>query len=136
MDVSTRKTLLLVEHDLARRLRLGTAIVRRKWRMRTARSGDEALETLHWFEPAVILLDLGMHPISARELVERLREREHGARATIVGMVDREHDASGLGLDAVLARPFSFEGLFETIDLACQSRARSAANDATASRAE
>src|SRR5690606_19631857 len=99
-------------------------------------SGDEAPETLHWFEPSVILLDLGVHPISARELVERLRERKHGAQATIVGMVDREHDVSGLGLDAVLSRPFSFEGLFETIDQACQSRAGAAARDTAASRVE
>lgn len=113
--MSTQKTLLLVEPDQAHRLRLGTAIVRRRWRLRTARDDGEALDALHFFAPDVIIIDLdSMH--APDEVVGKMREREPGAKATIVAISRLEHDARQLQVDAVVTRPFSFQTLFDTIE--------------------
>lgn len=117
---------------MARRLRLGTAIVRRKWRLRTARSANEAIETLRWFDAAVIVLDLELLRTVPYDLVGRLREASK-SEVTIIGMIDRDRDTENLGVDVVLARPFTAEGLFEAIEYGC---ARRAANAEAASVAE
>jgi ActR/RegA family two-component response regulator len=118
--VSSHKAVLLVVHDQTRRLRLGTAIVRRRWRLRTARSRDEAMAMLHWFSPSVIVVDLGVDRTSTPEdMVGALRERVSAERAGIVGLTDRDHDdAARVGVDALLTQPVSLPALIEAIELA------------------
>jgi ActR/RegA family two-component response regulator len=117
--VSTQKAVLLVEHDQARRLRLGTAIVRRRWRLRTARSRDEAMAMLRWYSPAVIVLDLAVDRGSTpADTVCALRESVSEGRPGIVGLTDRGHDAAQVGVDALVTRPVSLPALIEAIELA------------------
>lgn len=127
--MTRRKSLLLVEHDLARRLRVGTAIVRRKWRLRTARSAGEAIETLQWFDAAVIVLDLDLSRTTREDFVAQVREANKTSNVAIIGMIDRDRDAESLGVDVVLTRPFSVDALFEAIDYGYERRA---ANDEAA----
>jgi ActR/RegA family two-component response regulator len=125
--VSSQKAVLLVEHDQARRLRLGTAIVRRRWRLRTARSQDEALAVLQWYAPSVIVVDLGIDRSStAADVVGALRERAPAGEpgAGIVGLTDRDHDAAQVGVDALVTQPVSLNALIEAIELATPTPAK------------
>jgi len=109
-----RKTVLLVDHDLYRRLRLGNAILRRRWRLRIARSGGEGLDLLSFYSPLVILVDSDLLRIFSRDLVMRMHER--APDAAIVGLADREHEGEVVGVDIVLPRTSSLALLFETMD--------------------
>jgi response regulator RpfG family c-di-GMP phosphodiesterase len=111
---SARKDLLLLDPDLCRRLRLGTAILRRRWRLRTARSGEEGLALLSAYPALVILVDCEVLRMNAYDLVPRMQER--APEAVIVGLAQHAHEGEASGIDVVLSQPPSLELLFETMD--------------------
>jgi CheY-like chemotaxis protein len=113
MGASRPKTLLLVEQDQSRRLRLGTAILREGWRLAMAERGVDALALAERFKPSVILCDLD----NAANLEHIATLRADGcAASTIIGVVSHGVDVENPGtIDAILTRPLKPPSLFDTI---------------------
>ncbi|MEA2661581.1 MAG: two-component system, OmpR family, response regulator MprA [Chloroflexota bacterium] len=86
-----------------------------------ARDSTEALASLDWVRPWVVVADLQMPGLDGDQLVGALRERMPGLPAVI--MTGRP-DARDL-IEAVpaqyLAKPFSLDQLFAAIDAATRS---------------
>lgn len=114
MGARRRNKLLLVEHDLTRRLRLATAILRQGWHLTTTARGADALEVAHRIRPSVVLCDLDDTP-NIRH-VEELRVTTC-ASSTIIGLVSQGRDTAPPAIvDGVVTRPVKPATLFELID--------------------
>ena len=113
MGASKHHTLLLVEPDQTRRLRLGTAILRKGFRLAMAERGADAVEVAQRFKPSVILCDLD----DSANLDHIATLRADGcADSTIIGLVSHSGDVANPGtLDAILTRPLKPPALFDTI---------------------
>ncbi len=77
---------------------------------RTAIDGPGALRCLTEFEPAVVLLDIGMPGMDGYETCRRMRQTPCGARATIIaltgwGQEDDKQRALAAGFDRHLTKP-------------------------------
>lgn len=83
--------------------------------VRVATEGAAALEALD-DEVRVVLLDRRMPGLSGDEVLERIRERGHGARVAMVTAVDPDLDILEMEFDDYLTKPVSKEGLHETVE--------------------
>ena len=77
---------------------------------RTAIDGPGALRCLAEFEPAVVLLDIGMPGMDGYETCRRMRQTPCGSRATIIaltgwGQEDDKQRALAAGFDRHLTKP-------------------------------
>jgi PAS domain S-box-containing protein len=78
--------------------------------VRVARDGPEALEEFHAYDPAVVLLDIGMPGMDGYEVARRMRKNFPGRRPAIVALTgwgqekDRLH-AREAGFDHHLIKP-------------------------------
>ena len=114
MGASRRNTLLLIEGDQTRRLRLGTAILREGWQLAMLERGADALQVASYIKPSVILCDLD-DETNLRH-IEALRANGC-ASSTIIGFVSRDRDVENPGtVDAIITRPVKSPALFETIE--------------------
>ena len=108
--------LLLVDDnaDLARVTAL--VLADRHYQVHTCQSGWEALAVVEGFQPAVVLLDLGMPDMDGYETCRRLRALSWGQQGVIVALSgygteqDRER-TRGTGFDGHLLKPLRVEAL-------------------------
>jgi signal transduction histidine kinase/DNA-binding response OmpR family regulator len=78
--------------------------------VRVARDGEEALEACSAYDPAVVLLDIGMPGMDGYEVARRIRARSPGPRPTIIaltgwGQEDDRREAREAGFDHHLVKP-------------------------------
>jgi PAS domain S-box-containing protein len=83
---------------------------------RTAYDGPAALMALDDFQPAVILLDLGMPGMDGYEVAQRVRQHPHGRRITLValtgwGLLVDKQKSEDAGFDHHLVKPVELEVL-------------------------
>ncbi|MBC8722927.1 response regulator [Paraburkholderia sp. 31.1] len=89
--------------------------------VRTAHSGEEALQIAAAFEPQIVFLDLGLPGISGYEVARRLRDRQAaGKRLEIVavsgyGQPEDVTRSAGAGCDSHLVKPVDIEELLAII---------------------
>ncbi|MBB5501177.1 ATP-binding protein [Paraburkholderia sp. MM5384-R2] len=89
--------------------------------VRTAHSGEEALQIAAAFEPQIVFLDLGLPGISGYEVARRLRDRQAaGKRLEIVavsgyGQPEDVARSAGAGCDSHLVKPVDIEELLAII---------------------
>ena len=87
----------------------------------TASDGGEALETLRSVQPCLILLDLRMPGMDGSTFVRTYRERANSdgvaAVPVIVFTASRVplEEATALGAEGVLRKPFEVEALLEAV---------------------
>jgi putative two-component system response regulator len=79
--------------------------------LRTAFSGEEALELLERDPPDVILADLMLPGINGVELIHRIRQHESGRLLTVIMMTASRdpaflHEAFSAGANEMLSKPF------------------------------
>jgi DNA-binding NtrC family response regulator len=118
--------LLLVDDDAAFRTVLAAELSRSGYEVRTAASGEEALELCAQIEPQVILLDLQMPGISGLEVLQTLRARR--ARAEVVmltghGSIDTAIEAIRIGAFDYVSKPCPLDELEIRIARALERRA-------------
>jgi CheY-like chemotaxis protein len=95
---------------------LGVVLTLHGYETRTAYDGRAALEALDVFEPAAILLDLGLPDLSGFEVAQRVRQHPRGRRVTIIAMTgwgqerDRERGQEA-GIDHHFVKPVDLEAL-------------------------
>ncbi|HEY1286954.1 MAG TPA: ATP-binding protein, partial [Burkholderiales bacterium] len=88
--------------------------------VRVARDGAEALEAYGDYDPAVVLLDIGMPGMDGYEVARRIRARSPGPRPTIValtgwGQEQDRHEARQAGFDHHLVKPAELGALKELL---------------------
>jgi DNA-binding response OmpR family regulator len=106
---------LVVDDDASIRLLCRINLELEGWGVREAATLAEAREQLADHAVAVVLLDVHVGYDSGLEFLEELR-RDHPA--TPVAMLTGSADTptiEGLGVDAVIAKPFTLERLAETV---------------------
>jgi len=88
--------------------------------VRVARDGAEALEAYSAYDPAVVLLDIGMPGMDGYEVARRIRARSPGPRPTIValtgwGQEDDRRVSREAGFDHHMVKPAEIGALKELL---------------------
>jgi signal transduction histidine kinase len=88
--------------------------------VRVARDGAEALEAYSAYDPAVVLLDIGMPGMDGYEVARRIRARSPGPRPTIIaltgwGQEKDQRQAREAGFDHHLVKPAEIGALKELL---------------------
>lgn len=85
------------------------------YRVRTAYSGEEALEKLD-DEISVMLLDRRMPGLSGDEVLDAARERGIDCPVSMVTAVEPDFDIIDMGFDTYLVKPVTRDTLIETVE--------------------
>ncbi len=110
---------LIVDDNADAALSLG--MILHKHDVRTAHSGEEALQIAATFKPRLVFLDLGLPGISGYEVARRLRERQaSGTRLQIValsgyGQPEDHARSTAAGCDSHLVKPVDIEALLAIV---------------------
>jgi signal transduction histidine kinase/CheY-like chemotaxis protein len=88
--------------------------------VRVARDGAEALEAYSAYDPAVVLLDIGMPGMDGYEVARRIRAQSPGPRPTIValtgwGQENDRREAREAGFDHHMVKPAELGALKELL---------------------
>lgn len=87
-----------------------------EYEVRTANSGEEALDVLD-DSVDVVLLDRGMPGLDGDEVLRRIRDSELDCRVALVTAFDPEFDIVEMGFDAYVCKPVSRRVLRETVSV-------------------
>ena len=115
-EVSTRLLIVDDESDICEFLR--SFFDRRGFEVRTARSGEEALQAATDFRPRIILLDVKMPGLSGIDVLPRLRQEHPECRIVMItalddmALMDR---ARALGAADYIRKPFSLDYLGQEV---------------------
>ena len=83
--------------------------------------GADVVDTVAYFSPDVLLLDVGLPRTTGYEIARSLRDRYGSARPLIVAIVDRDRPADRqltqlAGFDHHLVKPFEPKELLRTLE--------------------
>ncbi|MFB6142376.1 MAG: response regulator [Halorientalis sp.] len=92
-----------------------TAHLEARYDVRTAYSGEEALEKLDEGVD-VAFLDRRMPGMTGDEVLEHIREEGYDVRVAMVTAVDPDLDIIDMGFDDYLVKPISRDDLYETVE--------------------
>ena len=113
---------LLVEDEADARELARTYLAERGARVKSAASVDEALQMLRWFQPDVVVSDIGLPGRDGYELVRELRRSSTASRSelraiALTAFAQREDEERALraGYQAHLAKPIDLARLAATI---------------------
>ncbi|MFA7503704.1 MAG: response regulator [Burkholderiaceae bacterium] len=101
--------ILVVDDDTDARESLGMLLELDGHEVAYARDGAEAIRRELEFEPALVLLDLGLPDIGGADVARRMRER--GSTARIVALSGAPGDDTAALFDAQLTKPAKVEDL-------------------------
>lgn len=122
MATATRTVTILVVDDDPRLARLFFDLLSDEgYRVETALSGPEALRRAAAAPPDLLLVDLMMPEMAGDEVVRRLCGLpccDHTRVVLMSAHVDLRARAAGLGVDALLTKPFRLEELRDRIEQA------------------
>lgn len=119
-SLSSLRILVVDDHpDLLSMLDL--MMQRRKYAVKTAMSGDEALELAPDFAPHVVISDIGMPGMDGYQLMTHLRAAPDMAPFKSIALTgydlqSEDSRARDAGYDAHLTKPIEFDQLFEMIE--------------------
>ena len=114
------RVLLVDDHpDLLAMLDL--MMQRRKYAVRTAQSGSEALEIVPEFAPHVIISDIGMPEMDGCEMMRSMRGNANQSSFKSIALSGYDEDMEGerireAGFDAHVQKPIEFDELFALIE--------------------
>lgn len=118
--MKTKKKILAVDDNPD-----NTAIIEEllsdRYDLRTAASGEEALETAMDFQPDIILLDIMMPDMDGYEVCRRLREYAMLTDTRIImvtakGTLENKVTGYEVGADDYITKPFEEENMLESIE--------------------
>lgn len=114
-DATPQSGTVLVVDDEPHLVGMYAAMLEDHHTVRTATSGEEALERLSP-EIDVILLDRRMPRLSGDEVLEIVREEGYDCRVAMVTSVDPDVDIVEMGFDAYLVKPVRRQDLREFVE--------------------
>ena len=118
--------LLLVDDDAAFRTVMAAELSRSGYDVRTASSGEEALDVCARADPQVILLDLQMPGISGLEVLKALRARQAPGEVVMLtghGSIDTAIEAMRVGAFDYVSKPCPLDELVVRIQRALERQA-------------
>lgn len=100
---------------------LNLMMQRRQYAVKTAQSGDQALQLAPDFSPHVVISDIGMPGMDGYQLMQNLRANDELAPFKSIALSgydeQSENDrAREAGYDAQMTKPIEFDQLFEMIE--------------------
>lgn len=101
---------MVVEDEPLARLAIRTALLKGKFKVVEAESGEEALDVFDRTSPHVVILDIGLPGLDGFEVCRRIREkREDTAILMLTARGEAEDKINGLelGADDYLVKPFN-----------------------------
>ena len=105
--------MLVVDDEAPIALALAEVIEEAGYQVILAYHGQEALELVHHYQPALIITDLMMPQVNGRELIAALRAEEiipqRTPPAIILMTAAGQAHTRDVGADAVLLKPFELE---------------------------
>jgi len=119
-DVLPPRRILVVDDNRDAADSLGLLLEVLGAEVRVARDGPEALEAYSAYDPAVVLLDIGMPGMDGYEVARRIRAQSPGPRPTIValtgwGQENDRREAREAGFDHHLVKPAEIGALKELL---------------------
>jgi two-component system response regulator RegA len=125
-----QRSVLLVDDDRTFLSTFAREFMRRRWRVSTAQTSDEATPRARADRPAVIVLDMMLGSESALELIPGLRREAPGARIVVLtgsASIATAVDAIKRGADHYLEKPATVEQIIESVEqhVASESLAQS-----------
>ncbi len=118
-DSSSLRVLIVDDHaDLLSMLDL---MMQRRYAVKTAQSGHQAMQLAPDFCPHVVISDIGMPGMDGYQLMQKLRASQNLApfkSIALTGFDGHSEDsrAKAAGYDAHMTKPIEFEQLFEMIE--------------------
>ncbi len=110
-----REPIALVVDDEPQLADLFSTWLSDRWAVRTAYSGDEALDAIDE-AVEVVLLDRRMPGLSGDDVLEAIRDRDLDCRVIMVTAVDPDFDIIEMGFDDYLVKPVGSDELLETVE--------------------
>lgn len=113
--------ILVVDDDIATLEMLRTAFRQRGAEVQTRSSAHEALRTVHWFKPDLIVTDLAMPAESGYDLLQQLRESQsaigevHTLALTAMAGTEERERALESGFEAFVPKPVNLDELMSTV---------------------
>ncbi len=123
--LSNRPPLVLAVDDSAVQLQFVQSLLERHgYTVKTARSGEDALQMLHEVIPAVLILDVMMTGMSGYDVCRQLKQDEGLRSVPVVFLTARSSPQDfKVGLDAggvfYLAKPIKGERLLNAVRMLC-----------------
>ena len=120
-DFSPSLRVLIVDDHPDLLTMLDLMMQRRQYAVKTAQSGDQAMQLAPDFSPHVVVSDLGMPGMDGYQLMQNLRAQDGLApfKSIALSGYDAQTEdgrARDAGYDAHLTKPIEFEQLFEMIE--------------------
>ena len=119
---SPRKSVLIVEDDIAVRDALAFVLQHEGYETRTAASGAEALEQLRRVKPDLILLDLLLPTMDGRELRQKLLQDPELAAVPVVvvsAIADLKEEMEALNVAGYLPKTADLASLLDIVRRHC-----------------
>ena len=115
------KTKILIVDDEPKNLRILKIHFEDAYELRDASSGEQALEILQSFIPAVVLLDIMMPGIDGYEVTRRIRANPRLAATKVIlvsgkAMIDDKLDGYSSGANDYITKPFNGDELKAKLD--------------------
>lgn len=126
MNKPTGATVLVVDDEPAILRAVRTNLARHGFRVETAESGGEALESYARLRPDLILLDLGLPDTDGMEVIRSVRSRD-STPIIVLSVRGAESDkvaALDLGADDFLSKPFGVDELLARVRVALRHAVR------------
>jgi len=118
MHESAPRRVLVVDDDEGIRELVVTALAEEGYAVRSAGDGEAALAVLDQYDPQLILLDMRMPIMDGRQFAKSYRERpgHHAPIVICTAALDVRRDASEIGADGFLGKPFQLDELLDLVD--------------------
>jgi len=123
--IQQKARILVVDDDKAIIHALKRSLRAHGYDVFTAQSGEQALESIEFHRPDLLLLDLGLPDISGLEICKRVRVHSH-LPIIILSVKDTEAEkvqALDLGADDYIAKPFGINEVLARIRVALRHAA-------------
>jgi two-component system, chemotaxis family, CheB/CheR fusion protein len=113
----TSRRILVVDDDDAMRANLRELLEEEGWEVREARNGNEAMEAVAGFEPAVMLLDYRLPEMDGGEVLRRLGIVHAAPRVVLMAASAEVRElAVKHGLRFYVPKPFRSDDLLDTVE--------------------
>lgn len=120
-DGVSNESVVLIVDDEPQLAELFAAWLEDDWDVRTAHSGEEALERMDE-DVAVVLLDRRMPGKSGDDVLDSIREQGYDCRVIMVTAVDPDFDIIEMGFDDYLVKPVANDELTAIVERVHQRR--------------
>ncbi|KRM06444.1 osmosensitive K+ channel response regulator [Liquorilactobacillus ghanensis DSM 18630] len=116
---------MLVEDDQEVGRLIAMTLKANQYQFEWAKTGQEALDNQQLFQPAVILLDLGLPDFDGVEVIEKIRQEQLTPIIVISARSDETDKITALdkGADDYLIKPFSINEMLARVRVALRRKA-------------